>query len=351
MESFIKPMKSHSLEMRPEGLYCPQGDFYIDPWRPVGRAVITHAHSDHAKWGSKQYLCSEESVNLLRDRLGHDIAVTGFQYSKSISIGPIRLSFHPAGHILGSSQVRIDNAGHISVVTGDFKREGDPTCAPFEPLRAHCLITESTFGLPVFRWQSQRRTAEQINSWWIGNQESGLTSILYGYALGKSQRVLNLLDDKIGPIFIHGALQKPIDAYRLAGIRLPETRLVSEVPRNFDFSKAMILAVPSAHGTPWINRFGNRSTAMVSGWMQVRGNRRRRSMDRGFALSDHADWDALIVTVQDAAPDEVWVTHGFADIFSRHLRDLGWNATPLQTEFQGESAEDNDTSINHQSDM
>lgn len=344
-------MKSHSLEMRPEGLYCPQGDFYIDPWRPVDRAVITHAHSDHARWGSKQYLCSEDSVRLLRDRLGHDIAVTGIKYSESISIGPVRLSFHPAGHILGSSQIRIDCAGHVSIVTGDFKREYDATCVPFEPLRAHCLITESTFGLPVFRWQELKQTAEQINSWWIKNQASGVTSILYGYALGKSQRVLNMLDDKIGPIYTHGALQKPIDAYRLAGIRLPETKLVSEVPSNFYFGNAMILAVPSAHGTSWINRFGNRSTAMVSGWMQVRGNRRRRSMDRGFVLSDHADWDALIMTVQDAAPEEVWVTHGFADVFSRHLRDLGWNAAPLQTEFHGESAEDKETSTNLQSNV
>lgn len=344
-------MKSHSLEMRPEGLYCPQGDFFVDPWRPVERAVITHAHSDHAKWGSKQYLCSEDSVRLLRDRLGHDIAVTGVQYGESISIGPVRISFHPAGHILGSSQIRIENAGHVSIITGDFKRESDPTCTPFEPLRAHCLVTESTFGLPVFRWQEQKRTAEQINAWWNDNQASGVTSVMYGYALGKSQRVLNMLDEKIGPIFIHGALQKPVDSYRIAGIRLPETRLISEVPRSFDFGKAMILAVPSAHGTSWINRFGNRSTAMVSGWMQVRGNRRRRSMDRGFVLSDHADWDALIMTIQDVGPEEVWVTHGFADIFSRHLRDLGWNAAPLQTEFQGENDEDKDTSTDVESDV
>lgn len=350
MEPSIATMKSRSLEMRPEGLYCPQGDFYIDPWRPVERAVITHAHSDHARWGSKQYLCAKDSVRLLRDRLGTDIAVTGVEYRETICLGPIRLSFHPAGHILGSSQIRLDYSDHISIITGDYKREPDPTCAPFEPLRAHCLITESTFGLPVFRWPESTLTAEEMNSWWLDNQASGVTSILYGYALGKSQRVLNMLDDNIGPIFIHGALQKPIDAYRLAGIKLPKTRLVSEAPRDVDFGRAMILAVPSAHGTSWLNRFRIRSTAMVSGWMQVRGNRRRRSMDRGYVLSDHADWNALIKTVHEVSPEEVWVTHGFADIFSRHLRDLGWNAAPLQTEFQGESAEDKETSINLQGD-
>jgi putative mRNA 3-end processing factor len=329
--------------MRPAGLFCPQGDFYIDPWRPVTRAVITHAHSDHARWGSKQYLCATDSVSLLRDRLGTDIAVTGLNYGESILVGSVRLSFHPAGHILGSSQIRIENAGHVSIVTGDYKREPDTTCPGFEPLSAHCLVTESTFGLPVFKWPDTTLTAQDIRSWWLDNQALGVTSILYGYALGKSQRVLNMLQDDIGPIFIHGALHKPIDAYRLAGVRLPETKLVSQAPKDFDFSRAMILAVPSAHGTSWINRFRNRSTAMVSGWMQIRGNRRRRAMDRGFVLSDHADWDSLIRTVREVAPEEVWVTHGFADIFSRHLRDLGWNALPLKTEFIGEVNEDKES--------
>ncbi|MFN7840206.1 MAG: ligase-associated DNA damage response exonuclease [Pirellula sp.] len=339
-------MTSRSLEMRPAGLFCPPGDFYIDPWRPVHRAVITHAHSDHARWGSNQYLSVDSSVRLLTDRLGRDIAVTGLKYGESIQIGSVRLSFHPAGHILGSSQIRIENAGHVSLITGDYKRDYDPTCSSFEPLPAHCLVTESTFGLPVFRWSDPKQTAEEINSWWIHNQSAGVTSILYGYALGKSQRILNMLDSNIGPIFIHGALQKPIDAYREAGVQLPKTKLISQATKDVDFSHAMVLAVPSVHGTSWINRFRNRSTAMVSGWMQIRGNRRRRSTDRGFVLSDHADWDALIKTVQEVAPEEVWVTHGFADVFSRHLRDLGWNASPLKTEFLGESTEDQETATN-----
>lgn len=257
-----------------------------------------------------------------------------------MSIGSVRLAFYPAGHILGSSQVLIDNAGHLSLITGDYKREEDPTCAHFEPIAAHCMVTESTFGLPVFRWPDAQQLGEEIRAWWRENQSRGVTSILYGYALGKSQRVLSLLNEDIGPVFTHGALQKPTDAYRRAGIDLPPTKLVSQVPSSFDFGQSMVLAVPSAHGTSWVNRFRNRSTAMVSGWMQIRGNRRRRSMDRGFILSDHADWDSLIRTVQEVAPEEVWVTHGFADVFSRHLRDLGWNASPLRTEFTGEGSED-----------
>ncbi|XZE18729.1 ligase-associated DNA damage response exonuclease [Pirellulaceae bacterium SH449] len=333
-------MKSHSLEMSPAGLYCPQGDFHIDPWRPVKHAVITHAHSDHARWGSNKYLCASESVTLLQDRLGAEIEVHGMTYGEVATIGSVRVSFHPAGHILGSSQIRIENKGHVTVVTGDYKRDDDVTCQAFEPLRAHCFITESTFGLPVFRWPTGPSIAESINIWWQANQSVELTSILYGYALGKSQRVLSMLNESTGPIYIHGALHKPIDAYRRASIKLPSTQLVSQAPKDTNWSQAIILAVPSAHGTTWLNRFPKRSTAMVSGWMQIRGNRRRRSMDRGFVLSDHADWDGLLRTVEEVAPEEVWVTHGFADVFSRHLRDLGWNAKPLRTEFVGESTEE-----------
>jgi putative mRNA 3-end processing factor len=336
----VSPMKSHTLEMSPEGLYCPQGDFHIDPWRPVKHALITHAHSDHARWGSKKYLCASGCVTLLRDRLGADIDVQGMNHGEAKMIGSARVSFHPAGHILGSSQIRIEYRGHVTVVTGDYKRDDDVTCQAFEPLRAHCLITESTFGLPVFRWPTGSSIAESINSWWQANQSAGLTSILYGYALGKSQRVLSMLDESTGPIYIHGALHKPIDAYRRAGIKLPSTKLVSRAPKDTDWNQAIVLAVPSAHGTTWLNRFPRRSTAMVSGWMQIRGNRRRRSMDRGFVLSDHADWDGLLRTVKEVGPEEVWVTHGFADVFSRHLRDLGWNANPLRTQFVGESAEE-----------
>ncbi len=332
-------MESRSLELRPAGLYCPAGDFYIDPWRPVDRALITHAHSDHARYGSKQYLCANTCVQILHDRLGYDLAVTGLNYGEPITLGSVRVSFHPAGHILGSSQIRIENGGHVSVVTGDYKREVDRTCEAFEPLRAHVLVTESTFALPIFRWPEIQITGEQINAWWRENQSNGMTSILYGYALGKSQRILSLLDTSIGPIYLHGALHKPTEAYRRAGIDLPQTHLISQAPARTDWSQAMVLAVPSAHGTTWVNRFRSRSTAMASGWMQVRGNRRRRAMDRGFVLSDHVDWSSLMDTIREVQPEEVFVTHGFADTFSRHLRDIGLNAHPIRTEFIGESHE------------
>jgi putative mRNA 3-end processing factor len=266
----------------------------------------------------------------------------GLPYGHSEKIGAVHVSFHPAGHVLGSSQIRIENEGHVSVVTGDFKREYDATCQAFEPLRAHVLVTESTFGLPIFNWPAIEVTAQRINAWWRDNQTKGMTSILYGYALGKSQRVLSLLDASLGPIYIHGALAKPTEAYRRSGIPLPGTQLVSQAEPGTDWSQAIVLAVPSAHGTTWINRFRNRSTAMLSGWMQVRGTRRRRAVDRGFVVSDHADWSALMQTVREVQPEEVFVTHGFADTFSRHLRDLGMVATAIPTHFVGEPSEATD---------
>ncbi len=326
--------------MRPEGLYCPSGDFYVDPWRPVPRAVITHAHSDHARAGSGHYLCAEQSVRLLRDRLGTDIDVLGLEYGQCITVGSVRISLHPAGHMLGSSQVCIELAGHRSVITGDYKRDYDSTCHPFEPVRAHVLITESTFGLPVFRWPSVDRVLDDIHSWWRDNQSRGTTSMLYAYAAGKSQRILSLLEPSIGPIFVHGALLRPTEIYRQEGVALPTVQPVGRAAPDTDWSKAMVLAVPSAHGTTWVQRFRQRSSAMASGWMQIRGNRRRRAIDRGFVLSDHADWPGLLQTIHEVQPEDVYVTHGFSDVVSRHLTERGIPARPLVTEFVGESPED-----------
>lgn len=328
------------LELTASGLYCAAGDFYIDPWKPVPRAVITHAHSDHARWGCERYLAAADSELLLRHRLGAEIQLTTLSYGERLSLGEVAVSLHPAGHVLGSSQVRLERNGYVAVVSGDYKREVDATCAPWESLRCHLFVTESTFGLPIFTWQPTSSLRNAINAWWQENQQLGRTSILYGYALGKSQRLLAMLEPDIGPIFIHGALQKPTEAYRAAGVSLPVTRLVSEAERGEDWSRAIVLAVPSAHGTPWLNRFKERSTSLASGWMQVRGNRRRRSIDRGFVLSDHVDWPHLIRTVRETEAEQVWVTHGFADVVARYLTAEGVPATPLATSFVGESLDE-----------
>lgn len=327
------------IQVTPSGLYCPAGDFFIDPWLPVHRAVITHAHSDHARPGSNHYLCSAASAALLRARLGSEISMETLEYGQSIRIGSANVAFFPAGHVLGSAQVRIEVKGRVVVFTGDFKRQPDRTCASFEPIRCHGLITESTFALPVFRWQSDSTVMEEIHAWWHSNQLSGKTSILYAYALGKAQRLMALLDDTIGPIYHHGALTVPTEIYRQQGIKLPETRPVARADKDEPWHRALILSVPSAHGSPWLKKFGRISTAIASGWMRIRGMRRRRAIDRGLVISDHADWPALLQTIEESQAEEVWATHGYSDILVRYLQETGRRARALQTRYVGETVE------------
>lgn len=332
------------LQLTGAGLYCPPGDFYVDPWRPVQRAVITHAHSDHARWGSDSYLCLPETEPILKSRLG-EISASTLPHGQALSLGQTRVSLHPAGHILGSAQVRIEHRGRVVVVTGDFKTASDSTCHDFELLECDGLVTESTFGLPVFRWQSDAEIANEINHWWRENVAAGKCSLLFGYALGKSQRLLSLLDPTIGRIYLHGALASPTKIYRQQGVHLPVTELVSHMPKEHDWRGAMVLAVPSAHGTPWMRRFGEVSTAMASGWMQIRGNRRRRGFDVGFALSDHADWPSLLSTVESTGAEQVWVTHGYSDILAKYLTEQGTAAQPIRSQFTGETLEADEPTI------
>ncbi len=326
--------------MTPSGLYCADGDFFVDPWKPVDRAVITHAHADHARSGSRQYLAAETSREVMRIRLGETAQLDFQPFGKPLTIGGVSVTFFPAGHILGSAQVRIHKAGESIVVSGDYKRHTDPTCQSFEVVRCHTFVTESTFGLPVFQWPEDQVVFDQINRWWQGNQTAGKASLLLAYALGKAQRILAGVDSRIGPIFTHGAVEKLCAGYRAAGISLPETIYVGNAPADTDWSRALIVAPPSAAGTAWARRFGKLSTAMASGWMQIRGTRRRRAMDLGFVLSDHVDWQGLMQTIGETGAEDVWVTHGYADIVVRHLQETGRNARVVETEFEGEQLED-----------
>ena len=317
------------LQQTSRGFYCPQGDFYVDPHRPVDRAVVTHAHTDHARWGSRLYLAARSSEHLLRMRMSPDAEFQFADYGETISIGGVNVSFYPAGHILGSAQVRLEYRGRIEVVTGDYKLGSDATCESWQPLRCHLLVTESTFGLPVYRWPEQNSVFDSINHWWCENRSQEQCSVLYGYAVGKSQRILAGLDPSIGPIFCHGAVEKGNEAYRQTGVSLPPTIHTSNAEKSQRWAGAMIIAVPSAHGTPWLKRFGKISTAMASGWMAVRGSRRRRSFDRGFVLSDHVDWPSLLESVDACDPETVWVTHGYSAVVARYLRDGGRDAISL----------------------
>lgn len=325
------------LRLTPAGLYCEQGDFYIDPWRRVDRAVITHAHSDHARWGMGSYLCSREGLGPTRARLA-DMKIEGVEYGETRNVNGVRLSLHPAGHVLGSAQVRLEYSGEVAVVSGDYKVAPDPTCRPFEPLKCHVFVTESTFGLPIYRWPAQSEVAAKINAWWRGNQAAGKASLLMGYSLGKAQRLLATLDSSVGPIFEHGAVARMTDIYRKAGVSMPETKNVMTAPSRYDWSQAMIVAPPSANGSAWTRRFGDHSTAFASGWMAIRGARRRSALDRGFVLSDHVDWPALLDTIYMTEADQVWITHGYSAVVARYLQERGIDGRILSTEFGQEEA-------------
>jgi putative mRNA 3-end processing factor len=318
------------------GLYCAAGQFYVDPWQPVDRAIITHAHGDHARWGSRAYLGARAGERVLRTRLGPDAKIEGVEYGDAVHLNGVRVSLHPAGHILGSAQIRIEHKGEVWVVSGDYKSDPDPTCQPYEPLRCHTFITESTFGLPIYRWQPEHIVFDEIRAWWRANAHAGRASIVFAYALGKAQRVLaGLINDDIGPIYTHGAVERLNEDYRASGVALPGTVYASTGKRG-DFRRALIIAPPSASNTPWLRRFGEYSTAFVSGWMQIRGARRRRSVDRGFTLSDHVDWPSLQSCISATGAQSVWVTHGYREPVVRWLTERGIEARAVASHWEGE---------------
>jgi putative mRNA 3-end processing factor len=321
------------------GLYCPAGDFYIDPWQPVPRAVITHAHGDHARSGSAKYLTAAAGRAVLQARLEPNALIESLSYGESLLLHDVRLSFHPAGHILGSSQVRIEHRDRTTVVSGDYKVAPDRTCAPFEPLRCDVFVTESTFGLPVYRWPDESLVFDEINRWWQANAAEGRASLLFAYSLGKAQRVLSGLDPSIGTIYCHGAVQRMNEVYRATGVELPPTIYAGAGRATQDYAGSMILAPPSARNSPWLRRFGDYASAFASGWMRIRGARRRRAVERGFVLSDHADWPNLIEAVAATGARRILVTHGSVGVMVRHLQEQGYDAAPLATAYEGEQDE------------
>ncbi len=316
---------------RPEGLYCPPGDFYIDPWRPVARAIITHGHADHARFGMGGYLCHADSVPILRKRLGA-IDVQGAAYGEAVERDGVRVSLHPAGHILGSAQIRIEHRGEIWVASGDYKIEPDGTCAAFEPIRCHGFVSESTFGLPIYRWRPQAEIAGEINHWWRSNAAAGRATVVFAYSLGKAQRVLALVDPSIGPIVAHGAVEPMNAIYREQGVALPATRSLEGMARA-DIARALVIAPPSVSGSPWMRRFPDYADAFASGWMQVRGHRRRRGVDKGFVLSDHADWAGLNAAINATGASRVLVTHGSTETLARYLCERGIEASGVRAEY------------------
>ena len=320
----------------PDGLYCAAGDFYIDPWGAGDRALITHGHGDHARPGSRSYLCAEPCLPVLRRRFGDDPIVESLPYGQALTLGTVRVSFHPAGHVLGSAQIRLEGPEGVWVVSGDYKRDPDPTCAPFEPVPCETFITECTFGLPIYRWDPPGEVMADIMGWWEENRQARRTSVLFCYTLGKAQRLLAelaRLTDR--PILAHGMMLGMIDTYREAGITMLPVGAATERPRGTSYAGELVLAPLSARGTPWMRRLGDLSDAFASGLMRVRGVRRQRGYDRGFVISDHADWPALLQTVTDTGASRVLATHGYAEPFARHLSESGIESGMIRTAWEG----------------
>lgn len=329
-----------------DGLYCPAGGFHVDPWNPVARAVITHAHGDHARPGSAAYLCAAPGAGLLTRRFGSGITLETLAYGERQRIGEVTISFHPAGHVLGSAQVRLEpqgggSAGGVWVVAGDYKRAADPTCAAFEPVPCDTFVTESTFGLPIYRWDSTDSVLLDILHWWTANGAEGKSSVLFCYTIGKAQRILSELARHTDRrIFVHGMMLPMIEAYREAGVPMLPVESATEQPRGTSFSGELVLAPLPARGTPWMRRLGTHSDAFASGLMRVRGVRRQRAFDRGFVLSDHADWPALLQTIDETGASRVLATHGHAEPLARYVTELGRNGGVIRTAWEGEPTGD-----------
>ena len=323
------------LEFTSKGIYCRQADVYLDPWRGVDKALITHGHSDHARWGSKRYITHEINIPILKHRLG-DIKLSGKKYCETFSINGVQFSFHPAGHVPGSSQIRAEYKGEVWVFTGDYKIDNDGIATPFEPVQCHTFISECTFGIPVFQWEDPRKIHENINAWWAMNKAEDTTSLLMGYSLGKVQRLLKNLDPTIGKIYTHGATEQMTQVLRQF-IDFPPTELITKATTRKELQGNLVLAPPAVLGSAWVKKLGPLSTGYASGWMAFRGARRRRAVDRAFVLSDHADFKGLLSAIKATGCENIITTHGYTELFARYLNEQGWNAQTEKTQYEVET--------------
>jgi putative mRNA 3-end processing factor len=317
------------------GLYCPKADVYLDPWKPVKKAILSHGHADHARWGSSSYLCTPTAAPVIKYRLG-DINLETLPFGEEKLINGVSFSFHPAGHILGSAQIKVSYKGEIVVFSGDYKTANDGFSEAFEPVKCHTFITESTFGLPVYHWQDQKWVFNEMEEWCKNNRNNHHLSILYGYSLGKAQRILQGLPESVGPIFTHSTIESILNVMRNQGVSLKNTIPVNEHITRADLLSGVIIAPPAVQNSNWLKKFEPIRNGVVSGWMALRGARRRRNADKGFVLSDHADWEGLNEAISLTGAENIFVTHGYTDILSKWLIDKGLNAYPLETNFEGD---------------
>lgn len=320
------------VQFTKKGIYCPQGKFYIDPWYPVDYAIVSHGHADHARKGMKHYLCQSDSEAILKQRIGYDIKIESLPYNSEISINGVTVSFHPAGHIIGSAQIRLEYKGYVLVFSGDYKTQADCITIPFEPVKCHTFITESTFGLPIYHWREEAILQKELQDWVQLNKSNNRTSVFFGYSLGKAQRLMSLLDGT-EEIFVHSAIDRMNTAILESGLSLPKTKLLEKGCKKNDIKGKIVILPPALLGSKLIKSLPNPATAICSGWMQIRGNRRWQTVDAGFTISDHADWNGLIEAVTSTGAEQVFVTHGSQAVFSKYLNEFGISSFELKTEY------------------
>ncbi|MGY8908969.1 MAG: ligase-associated DNA damage response exonuclease [Flavobacteriales bacterium] len=326
-----------------KGIYCIPGKFYLDPWFPVEYAIISHGHADHSRPGNKHYLCQNDSKAIIKHRLGQDISIESLGYNEPKNINGVQVSFFPAGHVIGSAQIRLEYKGYVVVFSGDYKTQPDFISTPYEPVKCHEFITESTFGLPIYKWKKEEELQAELQNWVLQNQQNNRTSVFLGYSLGKAQRIMKLIEG-VDDIYVHTAINNLNNAISGSGIELPKTTLL-----NYDFKKAdiqnkIVILPPALLGSRMLKKIPNAATAICSGWMHIRGNRRWKGVDAGFSISDHADWDGLLEAVKATGAEKVHVTHGSQAVFSKYLNEIGIEAYELKTEFgEDEFAKDEET--------
>lgn len=327
------------IKFTKKGIYCIPGKFYLDPWYPVDYAIISHGHADHSRWGNKHYLCHQDSKNILLHRLGKDISIETLSYNQIKTINGVKVSFFPAGHIIGSVQIKLEYKGKVVVFSGDYKTNPDFITTPFEPVKCHEFITESTFGLPIYSWKTETELQNQLQQWILNNQRQNKTSVFFGYSLGKAQRIMSLVDG-IDEVYVHSAINNINQAISKSGIVLPKSKLITSDFNKKDIQNKIVILPPALLGSKLLKKIPNAATAICSGWMQIRGNRRWKGVDAGFAVSDHADWNGLLSAVKATEAEKVYVTHGSQAVFSKYLNEIGIESQEVVTEYGTEDNED-----------
>ena len=327
------------IKFTKKGIYCIPGKFYLDPWYPVDYAIISHGHADHSRWGNKHYLCHHDSKNILLHRLGKDISIETLNFNQIKTVNGVKVSFFPAGHIIGSVQIKLEYKGKVVVFSGDYKTNPDFITTPFEPVKCHEFITESTFGLPIYSWKTEAELQSQLQQWIVNNQKQNKTSVFFGYSLGKAQRIMSLVDG-IDEVYVHSAINNLNQAISKSGIVLPKSKLITSDFNKKDIQNKILILPPALLGSKLLKKIPNAATAICSGWMQIRGNRRWKGVDAGFAVSDHADWNGLLSAVKATEAEKVYVTHGSQAVFSKYLNEIGIESQEVVTEYGTEDNED-----------